>query len=84
MYGCALPPSPDSDDDLDDESVLSDVTFAPRDSAHILFSAKDNTKGLGYRGLDPSKALPSSHVNLFEQPRITKGGSNRKGIRGQV
>ncbi|XP_053401441.1 G patch domain-containing protein 1-like isoform X2 [Mercenaria mercenaria] len=83
VYGCSMPPSPDSDDGLDDESVLSDVTYAPRDCAQILLSAKDNTHGLGYRGLDPRKALPSSHINLFEAPRVTKGGSSRKGIRGQ-
>ena len=47
---------------------------------HLL--AKDNTHGLGYRGLDPQSALPSSHVNLFGPPAVTKTG--RKGIRGQV
>ena len=79
-----MPPSPDSDSGLDDEAVLSDVTFAPKDCVQILLSAKDNTHGLGYRGLDPRKALPSTHINLFDAPRLTKGGSSRKGIRGQV
>ena len=69
-------------DDIDDTAVLKDVTFAPRDITPIHLSAKDNTHGLGYRGLNPQRALPSTHINLFEPPAITKKG--RKGIRGQV
>ncbi|XP_052815350.1 G patch domain-containing protein 1-like [Mya arenaria] len=84
IYGCTGPPSPDSGDDgLDDETVLSDVTFAPTDTAHILLGAKDNTHGLGYSGLDPRKALPSTHINLFEAPTVRKSGASRRGIRGQ-
>ena len=83
MYGCELPPEDsDDDDEFDDEAVLKDITFAPKDSAHILLNVKDNTKGLGYRGLDPNKALPSSHISLFGLPVPSKSG--RRGIGGQV
>ncbi|CAG5116801.1 unnamed protein product, partial [Candidula unifasciata] len=62
---------------------LSDITFAPRDVCPISLEAKDNVHGLGYRGLDPSLALPSSHINLFDTAplRPRKGG---KGIQGQA
>ncbi|XP_052215401.1 G patch domain-containing protein 1-like isoform X1 [Dreissena polymorpha] len=83
LYGCAGPSDSD-DEDLDDKSVLSDVTFAPLDSAHVLLGVKENTHGLGYSGLDPRKALPSTHVNLFELPPVRKGATSRKGIRGQA
>ncbi|KAL4234390.1 G patch domain-containing protein 1 [Mactra antiquata] len=79
VYGCFPPPE---DDDLDLDNIVSDVTFAPQDSSSVTMTTKDNTHGLGYRGLDPSKALYSGHVNLFEPPRVTKSGS-RRGIRGQ-
>ena len=69
-------------DDLDDSAVLKDVTFAPRDITTVHLLSKDNTHGLGYSGLNPKSALPSTHISLFEQPAITKTG--RKGIRGQV
>lgn len=35
VYGCAGPPSPDSDDGIDDDSVLSNITYAPRDTSQI-------------------------------------------------
>ena len=82
VYGCMLPPSPDSEDDIDDETFLSDLTYAPKDTTAIYLSVKDNTHGLGYRGLNPRSALPSAHLNLFEPPAIKKSG--RKGIKGQV
>ena len=50
----------------------------------INLGVKENTHGLGYSGLDPRKALPSTHVNLFELPPVRKGATSRKGIRGQV
>lgn len=56
--------------------------FSPKDENPISFVAKDNVHGLGYSGLNPKSALPGSHINLFEPPKVTKTG--RKGIRGQV
>ena len=67
---------------------MSSVTFAPKDVAPkdvapISVEAKENVHGLGYRGLDPTLALPSSHINLFSAPPVRTKGS-RKGISGQV
>ncbi|XP_041376187.1 G patch domain-containing protein 1-like [Gigantopelta aegis] len=80
VVGCALLPS-ESDEESDDDFIC-DVTFAPKDTTPISFEAKDNVHGLGYHGLDPTAALPSSHVNLFGPPPVRSGG--RKGIRGQA
>lgn len=68
-----------SDSDVD----LQNVTFAPKDVAPIKVISKDNVFGLGYHGLDPTVALPSTHINLFEPPAV-RSSRNRKGIRGQV
>lgn len=68
--------------DSDSENFLKDLTFAPKDISPLTLQAKDNVHGIGYRGIDPRSALPSSHINLFEAPSISKSG--RKGIRGQV
>ncbi|RUS80099.1 hypothetical protein EGW08_012145 [Elysia chlorotica] len=84
VYGCAPPPSDESGSD--GEFVpedLSSVTFAPKDIAPISVRPKDNVHGLGYRGLDPSLALPRSHINLFAAPPVRSTGS-RKGISGQA
>ena len=35
VYGCEGPPSSDSEDGLDDDAVLNDVTYAPLDTAQI-------------------------------------------------
>ncbi|KAK3085935.1 hypothetical protein FSP39_010983 [Pinctada imbricata] len=82
VYGCPLPPSQGSDQELDSDSEVINVTFAPKDTTPIVFSAKTNVHGIGYRGLNPQSALPSTHIKLFEPPPITKSG--RKGIRGQA
>ncbi|GFR61816.1 G patch domain-containing protein 1 [Elysia marginata] len=84
VYGCAPPPAEESDSS--DEFVpedISSVSFAPKDIAPISVVPKENVHGLGYRGLDPALALPSSHINLFSAPPVrSKGG--RKGISGQA
>ncbi|XP_062586429.1 uncharacterized protein LOC134248028 [Saccostrea cucullata] len=77
VYGCLLPE--EESEDSGDE-VPENVTFAPRDVNPSKIQAKDNVHGIGYRGLDPRKALPGSHVNLFAAPAITKTG--KRGIRG--
>ncbi|PVD20833.1 hypothetical protein C0Q70_18994 [Pomacea canaliculata] len=85
MYGCALPPLQDgSENEMSDSDVdLQNVTFAPKDVAPIKVISKDNVFGLGYHGLDPTVALPSTHINLFEPPAV-RSSRNRKGIRGQA
>lgn len=65
-----------------DEETPENVTFAPKDVNPVKIGAKDNVHGIGYRGLDPRKALPATHVSLFPAPAITKTG--KKGIRGTV
>ncbi|XP_061188817.1 uncharacterized protein LOC133196991 [Saccostrea echinata] len=77
VYGCFLP---EEDSEESSDEVPENVTFAPRDVNPIKIQAKDNVHGIGYRGLDPRKALPGSHVNLFSAPAITKTG--KRGIRG--
>ncbi|KAK7500313.1 hypothetical protein BaRGS_00008536, partial [Batillaria attramentaria] len=83
IYGCILPPSEgDRSESSDSDIDLQNVTFAPKDVTPISLTSKDNVHGLGYRGLDPRSALPSTHVNLFEPPPV-KSAKSRKGIRGQ-
>ncbi|KAJ8302704.1 hypothetical protein KUTeg_019100 [Tegillarca granosa] len=83
-YGCALPPSSSEEEEIDSDSenFLKGLTFAPKDISPLTLEAKDNVHGIGYRGIDPRSALPSSHINLFETPSISKSG--KKGIRGQA
>ncbi|BFZ12862.1 hypothetical protein BsWGS_15901 [Bradybaena similaris] len=85
VYGCPLPPSDQDDSDSDSfvPENMSNITFAPRDVCPIPLDAKDNVHGLGYRGLDPSLALPSSHINLFDTASV-RSRSGGKGIQGQA
>ena len=70
---------PQNSDDYVPEN-LSEVTFAPQDVSPVSMSTKDNVHGLGYSGIDPRKALPGSHINLFGPSKKRSG----KGIQGQV
>ncbi|XP_050397514.1 G patch domain-containing protein 1 [Patella vulgata] len=84
VYGCMMPDVPNSstEDEGSDEEYLKNVTFAPKDSNPISFDAKDNVHGIGYRGLNPSAALPSAHINLFEPPPV-RSSKGKRGIRGK-
>ncbi|KAK6185830.1 hypothetical protein SNE40_007977 [Patella caerulea] len=84
VYGCMMPdvPNSSSEDEGSDEEYLKNVTFAPKDSNPISFDAKDNVHGIGYRGLNPSAALPSAHINLFEPPPV-RSSKGKRGIRGK-
>ena len=73
-------PSKGSDDYIPE--ALLDVTFAPQDVSPICLDTKDDVHGLGYRGLNPSLALPGSHVSMFDPPAAKSRPT--KGIRGQV
>lgn len=79
----------------EDEYEPENVTFAPKDVMPVDLTPKDNVHGLGYKGLDPSKALfgasegqinlfnPSSeNVNLIGDLKHSKG--RKLGISGQV
>ncbi|XP_077165747.1 G patch domain-containing protein 1 isoform X2 [Paroedura picta] len=68
IYGCSLPPGSDDSEEEEDEYQPENVTFAPKDVMPVDLTPKDNVHGLGYKGLDPSKALfgvSEEHVNLF-------------------
>ncbi|XP_075045290.1 G patch domain-containing protein 1 isoform X2 [Mixophyes fleayi] len=69
MYGCAqLPAGSEESEDEEDEYLPENVTFAPKDVIPVDFTVKDNVHGLGYRGLDPHRALfgsLGSHISLF-------------------
>ncbi|XP_059522986.1 G patch domain-containing protein 1 isoform X1 [Myotis daubentonii] len=69
IYGCALPPGgSEGSEDEDDDYLLENVTFAPKDVMPVDFTPKDNVHGLAYKGLDPQQALfgaSGEHLNLF-------------------
>lgn len=78
----------------EDEYRPENVTFAPKDVVPVDLTPKDNVHGLGYKGLDPTKALFGSseeHIDLFNPSaensslgdlRHSKG--RKLGISGQV
>ncbi|KAL5021338.1 hypothetical protein ScPMuIL_000493 [Solemya velum] len=78
LYGCALPEPSEDEDDVPE--FLENIKFAPKDVCPISFQAKDNVHGIGYRGLDPQLALPSTHINLFSSNQPSK----QKSIGGQA
>ncbi|KAM3877449.1 G patch domain-containing protein 1 [Diretmus argenteus] len=94
-YGRVLPPagSEDSEDDDDDEEFAPEnVTFAPKDVTPLDFTPKVGVQGLGYRGLDPGRALlgrsAPEHINLFnlDSDRTSQlfGDAQRRTRRGGV
>ncbi|XP_031442674.1 G patch domain-containing protein 1 [Clupea harengus] len=99
-YGCVLPPKrsdeSEEDDDDDDEFAPENVTFAPKDVTPVDFAVKEGVHGLGYRGLDPGKALAGGatrggHFNLFtlDSDRTTslfgpRAATRRGGVAGQA
>ncbi|XP_061450252.1 G patch domain-containing protein 1 [Rhineura floridana] len=68
IYGCALPPGSEDSEEEEDEYQPENVTFAPKDVVPVDLMPKDNVHGLGYKGLDPNKALfgtSEEHIDLF-------------------
>uniref|UniRef100_A0A8C8R864 G-patch domain containing 1 n=1 Tax=Pelusios castaneus TaxID=367368 RepID=A0A8C8R864_9SAUR len=69
VYGCALPPDgSEGSEDEEDEYQPENVTFAPKDVMPVDLTPKENVHGLGYKGLDPTKALfgaSEEHFGLF-------------------
>nr|XP_023959932.2 G patch domain-containing protein 1 isoform X1 [Chrysemys picta bellii] len=69
VYGCALPPEgSEGSEDEEDEYQPENVTFAPKDVMPVDLTPKENVHGLGYKGLDPTKALfgaSGEHPSLF-------------------
>ncbi|XP_042294408.1 G patch domain-containing protein 1 [Sceloporus undulatus] len=68
IYGCALPPGSEETEEEEDEYQPENVTFAPKDIMPVDLTPKENVHGLGYKGLDPTKALfgvSEEHLHLF-------------------
>ncbi|XP_062997000.1 G patch domain-containing protein 1 [Elgaria multicarinata webbii] len=68
IYGCALPPGSEDSEEEEDEYQPENVTFAPKDVMPVDLTPKENVHGLGYKGLDPTRALfgvSEEHLNLF-------------------
>lgn len=97
-YGCGMPPNGSEESEGDDEEFAPvNVTFAPKDIVPIDFTPKVDLHGLGYRGLNPQKALMggagSGHINLFtmDSDRASSlfgdnrmGPKRRGGVAGQA
>ncbi|XP_043937528.1 G patch domain-containing protein 1 [Protopterus annectens] len=68
IYGCALPDEGSFGSEDEDDYQPESVSFAPKDIMPIDLTAKDNTHGLGYRGIDPRHALFGNSggcINIF-------------------
>ncbi|XP_050779334.1 G patch domain-containing protein 1 isoform X1 [Gopherus flavomarginatus] len=76
VYGCALPPEgSEGSEDEEDEYQPENVTFAPKDVMPVDLTPKENVHGLGYKGLDPTKALFG--VSGGEYPNLFTDGSEK-------
>ncbi|CAL8246076.1 unnamed protein product [Lota lota] len=97
VYGCAALRAGSEESEDEEEFAPQNVTFAPKDVSPIDFSPKVGVHGLGYRGLDPSRAMRggsgAGHINLFnmDSDRTTSlfGGKqpqqkHRGGVAGQA
>ncbi|XP_022110491.1 G patch domain-containing protein 1-like, partial [Acanthaster planci] len=70
-------------DDDEDGEFYKDFLFAPADVEEITLLAKDDHRGIGYRGLDPALAGMGQHFSLFkEQPAYSRSG--RRGMSGKA
>jgi G patch domain-containing protein 1 len=91
VYGCALPRDPDKEEQSGKDSPYStddeddvQLSFAPDDHGPFLCKPKDNSFGLGYRGLDRQPVL-SSHIDLFTPTPLRMEEKKKKVlITGQV
>ncbi|XP_070575548.1 G patch domain-containing protein 1-like [Ptychodera flava] len=82
VYGCAPPPVKDGSSSDEDVFAVGHY-FAPKDAEIFLFKPKDDTHGIGYRGIDPRTAIlrGSTREELFFDPT---GKVSRKGISGKA
>uniref|UniRef100_A0A8D2L4Y5 G-patch domain containing 1 n=1 Tax=Varanus komodoensis TaxID=61221 RepID=A0A8D2L4Y5_VARKO len=95
IYGCALPPGSEDSEEEEDEYQPENVTFAPKDIMPVDLTPKENVHGLGYKGLDPTKALfgvSEENLNLFSSSSensallgdLQLGKGRKLGISGQA
>uniref|UniRef100_A0A8C5RQX5 G-patch domain containing 1 n=1 Tax=Laticauda laticaudata TaxID=8630 RepID=A0A8C5RQX5_LATLA len=95
IYGCALPPGSEDSEEEEDEYQPENVTFAPKDVMPVDLTPKENLHGLGYKGLDPNKALFGTSEepfnlfsfgpeNLSHLGDVRHGKGRKLGISGQA
>ncbi|CAL8086869.1 unnamed protein product [Orchesella dallaii] len=88
-YGCVLPPefnkgADESDDSLDD-ILEAETLLAPDDVRSLLCNPKQNTFGLGYKGLDRNTLTPATgHVDLFGSKLKFRVENKNMSISGQA
>ena len=87
-YGCALPPGvggrgSDSESDSSGDENIPLSLIAPEDVNSPLYHPKENTFGLGYKGLDRN-ALLSGKVDLFGPSLKFRVENRNMNIAGEV
>lgn len=89
FYGCSMPPelirqgndSSETDEDVEEAKAL----LAPDDVNALLCNPKENSFGLGYRGLDRNTLTPAGdHVDLFGTKLKFRMENKNLSISGQV
>lgn len=96
VYGCQLPAElsakKNDDEESSDEDIDADVLYAPEDVESPLCNPKENSFGLGYKGLERMTG-PTGHIDLFGKQlkfRDVPGGSgdkktgNKTNVTGEV
>lgn len=69
VYGCQLPAEFKKPAESSEESDLEeDVLYAPEDVESPLCNPKENSFGLGYKGLERMSAGMGAHIDLFGTP----------------
>ncbi|KAF1393321.1 hypothetical protein PFLUV_G00037870 [Perca fluviatilis] len=96
VYGAVLPPAGSEESEDEEEFAPENVTFAPKDVTPVDFNPRLGLQGLGYRGLDPGRALlglgAPEHIDLFRPQSESRSrlfgdaqrGSRRGGVAGQA
>ncbi|XP_031136140.2 G patch domain-containing protein 1-like [Sander lucioperca] len=96
VYGAVLPPAGSEESEDEEEFAPENVTFAPKDVTPVDFNPRLGVQGLGYRGLDPGRALlgraAPEHIDLFRPQSESRSrlfgdaqrGSRRGGVAGQA
>jgi G patch domain-containing protein 1 len=81
VYGCQIPAEfaanlkKNTDSSSDDEDIDVNVLYAPEDVSSPLCNPKENSFGLGYKGLDRMTAT-GGHIDLFGGNQLKFRGSN--------
>lgn len=94
VYGCPLPPpgalpkGSEEDEESSDseiEDLDANVLFAPEDMESPLCNPKENTYGLGYKGLDRNAlSAGHGHIDLFSSSLKFRVEDKKMNIKGEV